>query len=143
MEWQMVHENLKTGKCKWHGSYPSRKMGLQYAPEVLDGNFDEIGVGIDEKDDLIGDFMQCGGKMAVVVGDVQFFLTKRMFDVCGKRVADPSGSVRIGGKAKWKDPDGGRVVEVIVDAIDSPEMVKCHTEDGSAVECPWNELSAA
>ena len=141
--WQMVKENLKTGQMYTCGTYSSRKQGLHYAPEVLDCNFHELEMDIDEKDDKIGDFMQCGGKLAIVVGDWQFFLTKRMFDCYGHKVAEPSGSIRIGGRAKWKDPDGGAVYEVEIKGISSPELVKMETVDGSFIEAPYTELKAA
>lgn len=144
MSWQMVQEEIKTGKTQCCGEYTSRKQGLQYAPDVLNCNFNELGVENDEKDDLIGDFMQCGGKMAVVTNGYQFYLSKRMYDVYGKRVAEPSGTIRVNGLAKWKDPDGGRVILVVVDEIVSPELVRCHYRNGKGeVECPWEELSAA
>ena len=92
--WQMIKEEIKTGKCKPCGEYSSRKQGLQYAPDVLEGRLTDLKVDIDEKDDLIGDFMQCGGKMAVVANGYQFYLSKRMFDVWGKRVSDPDGTIR-------------------------------------------------
>ena len=119
--------------------------GVQYAPEVLDCQFYDMEIiDPDRKDDLIGDFMQCDGKMAVVVDGFQFYLTKRMFDVYGKRIADPHSTIRVNGRAKWKDPYGGRVVLVVVDEITSPEMVYCHYADNSGeVECPWTELTAA
>ena len=144
--WQMIQEEIKTGKTKWCGSYDSRKQGLQYAPDVLDAHLDELKVDIDEKDELIGDFMQCGGKMAIVANGYQFYLTKRMFDVYGKRIADPHSVIHVNGLAKWKDPDGGRVILVMVDEIVSPELVKCHYFNGNVngeVECPWTELTAA
>lgn len=143
--WQMVKEEIATGRCWCCGEYSSRKEGIQYAPEVLDDHFDEMGItDPDLKDDKIGDFMQCGGKMAVEVDGFQFFLSKRMFDVYGKRIADPKGVIRVNGTAKWKDPDGGKVILVVVDEIASPEVVKCHYLNGKGeVECPWEELSAA
>ena len=141
----MVKEEIATGKSKWCGSYDSRKQGVQYVPEVLDCQFDDMGkTDPDLKDELIGDFMQSGGKMAVQVDGYQFYLSKRMFDVYGKRIADPKGAIRVNGQAKWKDPDGGRVILVVVDEIVSPELVKCHYigNDGE-VECPWHELTTA
>lgn len=143
--WQMIKEEIKTGKCECCGEYTSRKQGIAYAPEVLDCQFDEMEIGDpDLKDDLIGNFMQCGGKMAVRVDGCQFYLSKRMFDVYGKRIADPHSAIRVNGKAKWKDPDGGRVILVVVDEIVSPELVKCHYFEGDGeVECPWDELTAA
>jgi hypothetical protein len=143
--WQMIKEEISTGKCKWCGSYDSRKQGIAYAPEVLDCQFDDMGkTDPDLKDELIGDFMRCGGKMAVQVEGYQFYLSKRMFDVYGKRIADPHSTIRVNGKAKWKDPDGGRVILVVVDEIVSPELVKCHYFKGDGeVECPWGELTVA
>lgn len=143
--WQMIKEEIATGKCECCGEYTSRKQGIAYAPEVLDCQFDEMEIGDpDLKDDLIGNFMQCGGKMAVQVDGCQFYLSKRMFDVYGKRIADPHSAIRVNGKAKWKDPDGGRVILVVVDEIVSPELVKCHYFEGDGeVECPWDELTAA
>lgn len=50
----------------------------------------------------------------------------------------------VNGTAKWKDPDGGKTILVVVDEIASPEVVECHYLDGKGeVECPWEELSAA
>lgn len=141
--WQMAKENLKTGEMELCGTYSSLKQGLQYAPEVLDVNFDEIKVDTDTKDEKIGDLMQCGGKLAVVVKGYQFFLSKKMFDVYGETVASPSGSIRIGGKAKWKNPKGGVVYEVMVKDIVSPSLVKMETEDGMFIEVPFSELKAA
>ena len=143
--WQMIKEEIETGKCECCGSYDSRKKGVAYAPEVLDCQFYDMEIiDPDLKDDKIGDFMQCGGKMAVQVDGYQFYLSKRMFDVYGKRHADPKGAIRVNGQAKWKDPDGGRVILVVVDEIVSPELVRCHyfNNDGE-VECPWHELTAA
>lgn len=142
--WQMIKEEIKTGKCEWCGSYDSRKQGLQYAPDVLEDHLEELKVDIDDKDDLTGDFMQCGGKMAVVAKGYQFYLSKRMFDVYGKRIADPHGTIRVNGLAKWKDPDGGRTILVVVDEIESPDMVRCHYHDGKGeVEATFAELTAA
>lgn len=142
--WEMIREEIATGKCESCGEYSSRKQGLQYAHDVLDSALYDVEVTIDERDELIGNFMQCGGKMAIVANGYQFFLSKRMFDVYGKRIADPHSVIRVNGKAKWKDPDGGRVILVVVDEIVSPELVKCHyfNNDGE-VECPWHELTAA
>ena len=143
--WEMIKEEIATGKCKSCGEYISRKQGIAYAPEVLDCQFYDMEIiDPDRKDDLIGDFMRCDGKMAVQVDGYQFYLSKRMFDVYGKRIADPKGAIRVNGQAKWKDPDGGRVILVVVDEIVSPELVKCHYigNDGE-VECPWRELTAA
>lgn len=145
--WQMIKEEISTGKCEWCGSYDSRKQGMIYASEVLYWQLDEIGkTDPDLKDDKIGDFRQCGGKMAVQVDGYQFYLSKRMFDVYGKRIADPHSVIRVNGLAKWKDPDGGRVILVVVDEIVSPELVKCHYFNKNVegeVECPWHELTAA
>lgn len=142
--WQMIKEEVATGKCECLGEYPSRKQGLAYARDVLDSALYDIGVEIDERDEIIGNIYQCGGKMAVQVDGYQFYLSKRMFDVYGKRIADPHSAIRVNGKAKWKDPDGGRVILVVVDEIVSPELVKCHYFKGDGeVECPWDELTAA
>ena len=145
--WQMVKEEIATGKAECCGSYNSRKQGVQYAPEVLDCQFYDMEIiDPDRKDELIGDFMQCDGKMAIVVDGYQFYLTKRMFDVYGKRIADPHSVIHVNGLAKWKDPDGGRDILVMVDEIVSPELVKCHYFNGNVkgeVECPWTELTAA
>lgn len=144
--WQMVKEEISTGKCECCGEYTSRKQGIAYAPEVLDCQFDDMGkTDPDLKDDKIGDFMQCGGKMAVQVDGYQFYLSKRMFDVYGKRIADPHGTLRVHGKAKWKDPDGGNTILVEIDDIVGPDMVKCHSADGGGteVEAVWTELTPA
>ena len=129
--WQMIKENLKTKVKHCCGTYTSLKQGLQYAPEVLDDNFDELDVGIDEKDDLIGDFMQAGGKMAVVCKGFQFYLTKRIKDGYGNQIAEPSGCIRIGGKAVWRRGDDIRIVEVT--GIDSPQRIEVVSLDGYAV----------
>ncbi len=144
--WQMIKEEIETGKCECCGSYNSRKEGIQYAPEVLDDQFYDMEIiDPDLKDEKIGDFMQCGGKMAVVVDGFQFYLSKRMFDVFGKRLSDPHSVIRVNGKAKWKDPDGGKVILVVVDEIVSPDLVRCHSfnGDGTEVETTFDELSAA
>ena len=142
--WQMIKEEIKPGKCEACGEYSSRKQGLQYAPEVLDSALYDVEVPADERDGLIGDFMQCGGKMAIVANGYQFYLSKRMFDVWGKRLADPHGTIRVNGLAKWTNPDGGRIILVVVDEIESPEMVRCHYHDGKGeVEAPFAELTAA
>ena len=142
--WQMIREEIKTGKCESCGEYSSRKQGLQYAHDVLDSALYDVEVTIDERDELIGNFMQCGGKMAVQVDGYQFYLSKRMFDVYGKRIADPHGTIRVNGLAKWKDPDGGRIILVVVDEIESPEMVRCHYFKGDGeVEARFEELEAA
>ena len=144
--WQLVKENLETGKRNWCGSYPSVKKALAYAPEVLDWALDEVGADIDEKDELIGNFMQCGGKLAIVCNGYQIYLTKQCLDVYGNPVREPSGCIRINGKALWKDPDGGGKYLVKVNRIDCPELVSCSklSDEGCGdLECPWNELKAA
>ena len=143
--WQMIKEEVETGKCECLGEYQSRKQGLAYARDVLDSALYDVEVEIDERDEIIGNFYQCGGKMAVQVNGYQFYLSKRMFDVYGKRIADPHSVIRVNGKAKWKDPDGGQVILVWVDEIVSPDLVKCsYGYDGHCeVECPWTELTAA
>ena len=141
--WQMVKENLETKVRHVCGTYSSVKQGLQYAPEILDYQLDELKVGIDEKDDIIGDFMQMGGKVAVSGGGHQFYLTKKISDCYGNIVADPSGCIRIGGKVVWKKGKDIRIA--IVKDIVSPESVTVETLDGDAevaiVSC--TELKAA
>ena len=149
--WQMIKEEIATGKRKICGTYISRKKGGFNAPRVLSCEFYAMGIidpyrmdDLKRKDDLIGDFLSCEGKMAIVVDGYQFYLSKRMFDVNGKRFTDPHSVIRVNGLAKWKDPDGGRVILVVVDEIVSPELVKCHYFKGDGeVECPWGELTAA
>lgn len=142
--WQMIKEEIETGKCEVCGEYSSRKQGLQYAHDVLDSALCDVEVLIDNRDDLIWNFMQCGGKMAIVANGYQFYLSKRMFDVYGKRIADPHSTIRVNGLAKWKDPDGGKIILVVVDEIESPEMVRCHYHNGKGeVEAIFSELTAA
>lgn len=146
--WQLVKENLETGKRRGCGEYTSVKQALSYAPEVLDWALEDAGADIDERDELIGDFMQCGGKLAIVCNGYQIYLTKKCLDCCGKPVREPSGCIRINGKAVWTDPDGGGKYLVKVNRIDCPELVTCSRlyEDGTDcgdLECPWNELKAA
>lgn len=141
--WQMVKENLETKVRHVCGTYSSVKQGLQYAPEVLDDNLTEMKVDIDEKDDKIGDFMQAGGKLAIVCDGYQFYLTKKIRDCYGNIVADPSGCIRIGGKVVWKKGKDIRIA--IVKDIVSPDAVTVETLDGDAevaiVSC--TELKAA
>lgn len=128
--WQMVKENLETKVRHVCGTYSSAKMGLQYAPEVLDDNLTEMNVDIDEKDDKIGDFMQAGGKLAIVCDGHQFYLTKKIKDPYGNIVAEPSGCIRIGGKVVWKKGKDIRIA--IVKDIVSPDAVTVETLDGDA-----------
>lgn len=146
--WQLVKENLETGKRSGCGAYTSVKQALVYAPDVLDWVLDEVGADIDEKDELTGNFKQCGGKLAIVCNRYQIYLTKQCLDVYGKPVCEPSGCIRINGNAIWTDPDGGAKYKVRVNRIDSPELVTCSMlyDDGrdcGDLECPWNELKAA
>ena len=141
--WQMVKENLETKARHVCGTYSSAKMGLHYAPEVLDDNLTEMKVDIDEKDDKIGDFMQAGGKLAVVCNGYQFYLTKKIRDPYGNFFAEPSGCVRIGGKVVWKK---GRDIRIaIVRDIVSPDAVTVETLDGDAEVAivSYTELKAA
>ena len=141
--WQMIKENLDTKVKRCCGSYSSFKQGLQYAPEVLDDNLTDLKVGIDEKDDAIGDFMQMGGKVAVSRNGFQFYLSKRCKDVYGNTIAEPSGCVRIGGKVVWKK---GRDIRLaIVKDIVSPDAVTVETLDGDAEVAivSYTELKAA
>ena len=128
--WQMIKENLNTKVKHCCGTYSSAKMGLGYAPEVLDDNLTEMNVDIDEKDDKIGDFMQAGGKLAIVCDGHQFYLTKRIRDGYGNVVAEPSGCIRIGGKVVWKKRKDIRIA--IVKDIVSPDAVTVETLDGDA-----------
>ena len=128
--WQMVKETLETKVRRVCGTYSSVKMGLHYAPEVLDDNLTEMKVDIDEKDDKIGDFMQAGGKLAIVCDGHQFYLTKKIRDGYGNFVAEPSGCIRIGGKVVWKKGKDIRIA--IVKDIVSPEAVTIETLDGDA-----------
>ena len=146
--WQLVKENLETGKIKGCGSYSSVKQALSYAPEVLDWALEDAGADIDERDELIGDFMQCGGKMAIVHNGYQIYLTKHCLDVYGKLVKEPSWCIRINGKAIWKDPEGGGKHLVRISRIEGTECVSCielsdSGEELGEVECPLHELKAA
>ncbi len=89
--WHMVSKNLKTGEFKPHGEYPSRKAGVDYAPDVLDGRLKELAgcVDIDRRDELIGDFMAANGKKAIRYGDYVFFLAPNVFDAWGKIKSEP------------------------------------------------------
>lgn len=128
--WQMVKENLETKVRHVCGTYSSVKQGLHYAPDVLDDNLTEMKVDIDEKDDKIGDFMQAGGKLAIVCDGFQFYLTKKIRDGYGNIVAEPSGCIRIGGKVVWKKGKDIRIA--IVKDIVSPDAVTVETLDGDA-----------
>ena len=141
--WQMVRENLDTKVKKVCGTYSSAKQGLNYAPEVLDTYFDEMKVGIDDKDDKIGDFMQACGKLAVVCNGWQFYLSKKIHDPYGTTVAEPSGCIRIGGKVAWKN--GKDIRLAIVKDIVSPDAVTVETLDGEAEVAivSYTELKAA
>ena len=142
--WEIVRENLKSGQMESCGTYTSLKQGLQYAPEILDCHFSEQGIGIDEKDEKIGEFMQCGGRLAVVAGDWQYFLTKQMFDVYEKKIAEPSGCIRIGGKAKWKQPfANGTTQEVDVVRIFAPNDIRVKMPQGNECVAKHSELKAA
>lgn len=142
MAWELVKEYMKSGRCEPNGLYSSRKEGLRYAPAVLDTALADCGMDAEERGERIDEFVRCGGRAALVAGDVQFYLSKRMFDVFGHRFADPRGTLRVGGKAVWKDPDGGAIHLVVVDEMDSPEMVRCHELGGGGMEleAPWHEL---
>lgn len=139
----MIKENLNTKVKRCCGTYSSVKMGLHYAPEVLDDNLTEMKVDIDEKDNKIGDFMQAGGKLAIVCDGHQFYLTKRIRDGYGNIVAEPSGCIRIGGKVVWKKGKNIRIA--IVKDIVSPEAVTIETLDGDAevAVVPYKALRAA
>lgn len=142
--WEMVKENLATRVKRRCGEYTSVRMGLQYAPEILDYHLDELKAGIDEKDELIGDFMQMGGKVAVVCNGYQFYLTRKMFDCSGNMMRDPSGCIRVGGKAELKRK--GQTIRIVtVKEIASPDSVTVETLDGdhAVLTVPYTELKAA
>ena len=140
--WQMIKENLETKAKRTCGTYTSFKQGLQYAPEVLDGNLEELNAGIDERDEMIGDFMQMGGKVAIVFRGYQFYLTKRIRDDYGNTIANPSGCIRIGGKAEWRNGKDIRIVVVEAIAIDKVSVVSLDSDRLEAT-VPWNSLKAA
>ena len=140
--WQMIKENLETGKKRCCGTYTSFRQGLQYAPEVLDCNLYELEVETDEKDDIIGDFMQMGGKVAVVCEGYQFYLTRKIMNDYGKVLEEPSRCIRIGGKVKWKKGKNIRMAKVT--EISSPDDVTIECLDGEkgVAVVPWDELKA-
>lgn len=141
--WQLIKENLDTKVKRCCGTYPSIKMGLEFAPEVLDFYLDDLKVGIDEKDDIIGDFMQMGGKVAVVCKGFQFYLTKQINDCSGHTVRDPSGCIRVGGKVVWKNGKDIRIA--FVTSIVNPDEINIETLDGEhkSMKVPYTELKAA
>lgn len=83
MAWNFIQHNLKTNELDWIGSNTSIKGYLQYIPEILDYSLKELGCGIDERDDLIADFMCGKGKKPIFYKDYAFYLDKNVFDCYG------------------------------------------------------------
>lgn len=134
MAWQMIEEEISTGKARQLGTYDRRRKGVAYAPAVLDQPLYNRGASLDERDAAIGAFVDNGGKVAVVAAGYQYYLSKRMFDVCGKRIADPRSVIRVNGKAVWKDPDGRGKLQVVVTGLNLPDAVRGKALDGSGTE---------
>ena len=83
MTWFMVERDSVSGKIKGHGQYTSRKQGLQYATDILDYYLKEYGCDIDERDDLIADFIIAKGKSRIEYKGKQFFFAQNTFDCYG------------------------------------------------------------
>ena len=79
----LIRHNLTTNKIHHIGSDTSIKSYLPFIPEILDDELDKLGCGIDEKDDLIADFMCGKGKKPIFYKEYAFYIDNNAFDCYG------------------------------------------------------------
>ena len=80
--WHIVRS--ENGNPKPCGEYKTKKEALSHAPDVLDSLLKDEGLETDERDDVIGIFMENKGKIPLIVHRTFFTIQHNMFDAWGR-----------------------------------------------------------
>ena len=80
--WHIVKS--ENGTPKPCGEYKTRKEALHHAPDVLDSLLKDEGLETDERDDVIGIFMENKGKIPLIVNRTFITIQHNMFDAWGR-----------------------------------------------------------